>query len=258
MKKEIWLCKHIHSCFAAVSIGDVWLYRFAGEKPKSYEQKVVLPNFIIFYLESDKTFYDLGLEEEFKVLVDSYIQEGWAKELPLEAKKEENEYWEEQKIKSEERRKKRGCVLIGKGPFKKEDYKGGFTDKVFYQKCLQNYISDMWAFGYIGHVGRTWKMDIYLEKKFMSCIDPTELDFGAALLALWLTSTDGRHNCDSLEDMNFLEQKKFIDLNIESILEKAIKYFSGLANGQFLSGAIQKNRYEPQLRRISIGEEEND
>jgi hypothetical protein len=129
-----------------------------------------------------------------------------------------------------------------------KNLKGGFSDEVFNQPYLQRYIqhSDnlFQPGGYIGHSGRTSGSDKYLEKVFKchslnytfgepiygmidwKCGRAFRLHwFSNLLLAIWLTSTDGRHFCDGLEGEPLIERRKMIDHDIKRIHEVATRYF---------------------------------
>lgn len=242
MKKRIFLSKQIHSCFSSASSGDVWVNKEVGSLTKEklacgklFNFEVTkLPHFIIVYVEADETFYQRGLREgalmvrysdtpEFKELVNKYLADGWSLELPPEVYAEQQEMWKKAEDEYEAKRKRRGCVLLRKENRLPAEFQGGLSDSVFQVGYLQQYIKNIAVFGYVGHSGRTYQTDKCLEKEFMKVKSSVEVD-KAHLLAIWLTSTDGRHFGDTLEGLPFYRQRVLIEDKIKNIFLNAFIY----------------------------------
>ena len=69
--------------------------------------------------------------------------------------------------------------------------RGGFSDEVWNSYELQNYLKrGLYVFGYIGSCSRTNKRDKILEEALKN------EGLGHSGIAVWLTSTDGRHLMD--------------------------------------------------------------
>ena len=219
-----FLSKQVHSTAASCSSSDVILKReiFKGEKKPDYKEKVVSKDFgfTIYYVEEDKTFYtgdifqDFSKTNEFKDLIAKYVSEGWLTTIPwLEST--QREYWRAENEKTKQKRIKEGYVIPEWSidiPVK--DYQGGFSDAVFNQKFLQDYLKGRCCHGYIGHSVRKSNLDAYIETKFIATARPLcirEHKEPESLLAVWLTSTDGRHFGDSLKNVSFEKQKGYVD-----------------------------------------------
>lgn len=82
-----------------------------------------------------------------------------------------------------------------------QQFQGGFSNDVFKSSAFQGYISSMYGvFGYIGNGDRNLSRDIVLER----VLRDTGLEANG--IATWLTSGDGRHLMDSVdEDTSLLE-----------------------------------------------------
>jgi hypothetical protein len=70
--------------------------------------------------------------------------------------------------------------------------KGGFSDAVYNSRAFQDYIKNPTVAGYIGSSSRTPYIDKYVERKLRS------LGMGPNAIAIWLTSTSGRHMMDDV------------------------------------------------------------
>ena len=73
-------------------------------------------------------------------------------------------------------------------------FKGGFSDGLFNSENFQDYIKSGFVFGYIGSFSRKPGFDRIIEKGLR---DEGLNDEG---IATWLTSTNGRHIMDSVEN----------------------------------------------------------
>ena len=249
MKKYVVFIKHIHSCFASASSCDKWLYKVVPE----HENKIKLevgqsaPNSQLFektmpgvevieeidkedkfvtnvYFEADKTFYrhergkghqEFHTTPAFKELIEKYVKLGWSDKRPAV----EDERYARMDKKHIQDRKKAGLVLWKKYDERKpEDYKGGFSTEFFNVPRLQKYIQDGCVYGYIGHSARTHHTDRCIEKTLRALGLPLEQ------LSLYLTSSDGRHFGDSLEDLSPEEQETKISDYSPHFYSSIIKY----------------------------------
>jgi hypothetical protein len=225
---------HIHSCFAGASSRDVWLSKEVKEKPNP---KDFLPTTGItgdkmeicvdkkrkvtkYYLE-DKTFYKLGLAtsifaeyyntDDFRKLIGEYLFLGFSPDDEF-LKRTDKEKYEEDNRKYWENRKGK---VIYKQDMESHEYQGGFSDAVFKMPVLQSYLKEMGSpCGFIGHYVRNVRIDKAIERAVLSVCSrsgnspPDGVKIKA--LAVWLTSTDGRHFGDSLEGLKFKDQKERI------------------------------------------------
>lgn len=245
--KKTVIIKHIHSCFASASSNDVWLYNIIAAKDIDFvakeeshiksEKHSFINNAIVdevsedkflsvVYLKSDKTFSKKGLAErnfigegyhntqEFLDLVKYYIEKGFkSTERPEELIK----FYRRREEKEMKRLKAAGHVLwMDYKDRKPEDYKGGFSDEVF--KEMFDYVSRGAVFGWVGHMVRTAVLDKAIEeglrKRGLSC----------SKMVNWITSGDGRHFGDSLEDLKEKEQLKKIEKYLNSMFNLCLIY----------------------------------
>ena len=257
--KRLFLVKQIRSGFFTASSNDEWIYKEIGNKKEINTKKVeevVGDRFIkIFYLGPDMTFYEKALREkvsfsifrkyhntiEFKDLVKTYIDDGWTIERPQAVK----EYDERANDRYWAKRKRDGYVLY-KRELSSEDYKGGFTDKVFGNKDLQEYLKVGGAFGYIGHQVRKPILDKYIEKKFLSLKPRGDVNL-VELLVNWLTSTDGRHFGDSLNRLPFKSQKIKVNEHLKEMFNLGYIYSKEEHNGTYKSVVELKKKYAKAL-----------
>jgi hypothetical protein len=232
----------IHSCFASASSSDVRLYKKLNNKDFEFyktsksifnhnDAKIYGDNKIQIVFREDKTFYEKGLytkpftsfekTPEFEKLVNCYVKEGYSKKCP----KEINDYFKREEKSGYKKAKKAGFFLAEK-PYEEltsNDFKGGFSDTIFNNKILSDYIgTGSSVFGYIGHCVRQIKIDKYLETSFFKKFFDIENSFD--IFCTWLTSTDGRHFADSLEDCCFEEQKQKINNHLNEIFKLGFIY----------------------------------
>jgi hypothetical protein len=225
-----------------VQTGDEFMVReiSKGEKPDDVKDTSVDKKlgYTVYYVTEDETFYHRSLHEkkflgggfadtpEFKALIAKYESEGWAKEIPwLEAQQEENRKIEKDRYTRQ--RIKAGYVIpVWSADIPVKDYQGGFSDAVFNQKYLQDYLQGG-CHGYIGHSIRKKNLDAYIETRFIATARPIcilEHLEPEKLLACWLTSTDGRHFGDSLEGMSYIRQMVVVRANVVDIYNHAYIY----------------------------------
>lgn len=127
-------------------------------------------------------------------------------------------------------------------------YQGGLSNEIMKQKYVKDYIKSGLVCGYLGHSVRTKRLDAYLEQKFLSLVPPKHNDADVYfLLAVWLTSTNGRHFGDSLEGQTLKEQKRIIDEDIKSIFNIAYIYALPEHEGSYASTIALKEKYKDVL-----------
>jgi hypothetical protein len=233
-----FLKKHIHSNFASWSSSDVSVVKEVNEKQFRVSSLVgdrelcVSPEFgfSIVYLESDEYFVNKARREqhsfryqapkgEFKAYVDAFcLENAYTREHEwLDAQL--SEYWDDSRRRETERRRAEGYVIPEwSKDIPPADYRGGFSDEVFNQPYLQTYLKGGGCHGYIGHSARKPDVDKYFEERFL------EKSGNPSLLAMWLTSTGGRHYADSLEDRSFDDQRGYIDKTVTGCVEQALGY----------------------------------
>lgn len=259
--RQIVVIKHIHSCFASLSSSDVFLYRKINKisdlRDETVKEKTGDNQILVIHLSEDETFSNRGLYSgspmgthyentpEFKELVNSYFKQrkGWTKERP----KILSDYYRREEQREHDKRVKEGYVLPSYERHRPiREFQGGFSDIVFKNKILQDYIKPYHPSGYIGHFGRKANLDRYLEKKFLALKPKVEINL-VDMLAEWLTSSDGRHFGDTLEGQSFKAQRKLIDERIKRIFNLAFIYSRPEHEGTLASTNLLEQKYEGVL-----------
>ena len=232
--KPIFQIIHIHSCLASFSSKDKWMYKQVendeivepGYVPCEVENKTnsqilkieseEYETYTVIYYKND-SLYNNGLKNRglshihpnqnqiLNQIIEGYEKLGFSTKEPELYKKLSNERREKEKKEDIIKRKEKGCVFTGDEYNEKQDktnllkyIKGGFSKKVF-TKELKEYCSKGIPFGYIGHNCRTIQSDKIIEKILLKTLTPQQL-------ATWLTSGDGRHTGDWIEDRIFNEE----------------------------------------------------
>jgi hypothetical protein len=220
--------KQIHSCLAAFSTRDAFVTRLitraefvAHEGEKTISRK---HGFSVAYSESDKQFYDVrsfshATKETMGAYIwTTYLLEGWAVNDSF-LKTAQAAHWHDKELADTARRTRQGYVIPQwSREIPPEEYQGGFSNDVFFNPALFDYVKAGGCHGFIGHSVRKAKLDAYFEAQFL-LLNPDK-----SLLAMWLTSTGGRHFGDSLEGIPFREQQSYIRRSIEGIIAKADRY----------------------------------
>ena len=249
-KKKTILVKHIHSCSASASGSDKWLYTIVDAKDVDFtikEGKAIksdkhsfINNAVIdeifgdkfvsvVYLKSDKTFYDRGLNEdrivfeknysetqEFFDLVNMYINKGFNL---TERPKELRDYYKRAEALERKKMKAAGNVLwMSYDDRTVKDYQGGFSNELFSNTSLSEYISQGCIYGWIGHSVRTFILDKVIEDGLR------ERGLSSSKMTNWITSGDGRHFGNSLEGLNEKEQIKQIKKYLNSMFNLCLIY----------------------------------
>lgn len=247
--KTIVITKHIHSCCASFSGGDVWVSIVTNLKEidfKIEEDKIIKSKkfpalngervkyvegdsiFCGVSIESDKTFYKstpMGLHSfndtpEFKELIQSYVDKGFSAERDIP---EQKAYWERKREIEKIQSKKKGIVLwMGYEAYQghPEYFQGGFSNDVFNSEKLKNYIGNAQSVhGWMGHSGgRTEYGDKLIEAGLRKRgISPSKM-------YNWISSSSGRHFGDSLEDCTKKEQKEKIESSLNYMYNCCILY----------------------------------
>lgn len=172
------------------------------------------PQYRKVYVQPDKTFNNGDFFEEFhdteeyKALLQSYLDKGW-KLLDREGRTKEhrkfNKFLEDKELYQ---RSEAELVLwnYGKEGFNVEQYNGGFSKEVHEHPEFQQYVNSGCVYGWLGNAGtRTRFLDRKLERELMQN-KPLPLDAFVG----WLTSTDGRRFCESLHEKSETEQRNII------------------------------------------------
>jgi hypothetical protein len=210
-----------------------------GDKPADTKETVVNKElgYTLYYVPEDETFYKRALNgkvffggfadtPEFKALIAKYVSEGWQVEIPWLEDVLENNRKAEQEAYLKKRIEEGYVIPEWHKGLQAKDYQGGFSDAVFNQPYLQDYLKDG-CHGYIGHSVRKKNLDAYIEMKFIATARPIcilEHLEPESLLAVWLTSSDGRHFGDSLEGFKFEEQKVKVNREVAAMYNRAYVY----------------------------------
>lgn len=221
--------KQVHSSFTSASSNDEWVTRpitrqefLAHEGEKAISRK---HGFAVAYAEPDKKFYDVRsfgarfTKESFRLYVwETYLANGWSLNDSF-LKAAQRAQWKDEEIARRKQREKQGYVIPEwSRDIPPEEYQGGFSDEVFRSPGLFDYVKSGGCHGFIGHSVRKPKLDAYFEAQFL------KLEPDVPLLAMWLTSTGGRHFCDSLEGVPFREQQQYIRKDLPRVIAEAKRY----------------------------------
>lgn len=269
--KTVVINQHIHSNSSSWSSSDVYVqivtnskeldftpepgYIISKKFPMLHNKEISRVNqdskFMEIYLKSDKTFNYGGFFEtskentpEFKALVKSYIDKGFSEKVDVPA---ETDFWKRERQKECKRLKKRGVVLwMGYEAYQghPEYFQGGFSDEVFNSEQLKKYIGTAKSVhGWIGHgQGRTKYADKLIEAGLRKRgISPAEM-------YNWLSSGDGRHFGDSLEECTKEEQKEKIEGHLNSMYNKCIIFACPTHGGTLKSS----NEIEAEFESLNI------
>jgi len=247
MKKFIRI--QVHSCFAAVSSSDVFLYKdittehdpssirkqlkteFSNIKRKDsvyYKRNIVIQFYedTTFCCTIGNSFIDMHSAPEFISLVDKYQSLGFSLERPHYIER----HFELERKKATQLRKKEGYIFcFGNNEYNRERIQGGFSGMIFNHPIIVKYTTNNRPLGFIGHSVRKKELDAYLEKKFMEYPVDIEQEHPAyarkcEIFCTWLTSTDGRHFGNQLEGLTFKKQKDIINRGIENIFNIRLSY----------------------------------
>lgn len=272
MKYRIMLIKRIASCFASFSSSDVILCKEVLSAHNIDAQEIVVDRVAkvkTFWLASDETFCKRGLEDirqhrghvnygkdpEFLALVQKYRDDGWG-DRPEWLKQADTARYAREDAEREARRKRQGYVLwkTDYKSIKPNEYQGGFSDEVFNSPRLKRYVDNGGIFGYIGHSCRKPKLDAHIEKEFLKLKpkEPLSREEMVNLLGCWLTSTDGRHFGDSLENAETLvEQKKLINKSVAEMFNTAYIYSKPEHRGNWGSTKELEEKYKENLLEVN-------
>lgn len=262
MKYRCFISLQIHSNGSSFSSNDVFLFKEVSkiDPDAPFQSKEIVVDRIArvkLAYQEDNTFVRYGRGDifndtantpEFKALVERYIAAGWQKEIPF-LEQANKARWEREERKESERKKRTGHVLWK--PYEKlqpQDYVGGFSPELLNEPQLKAYVDrGRGVFGYIGHSARRFKTDAYLEKTFMA-LKPKSPDVNLrALLACWLTSSDGRHFGDSLEDLSYVEAFKRIKASVQGMFDIAVIYSDKEHRGTWKSTQELKKKHANEL-----------
>jgi hypothetical protein len=283
--KTIVVSKHIHSCFAGWSSNDKWVIVITNSKDIDFEPVVgttissnKLPmlngemvqeiegdkEFMTIYVDADKTFYNRALRhqrvfgndysktDEFKDVVQSYLDKGFVIDKDITAQKD---YWKRQEEKSSKKAKKKGVVLwmdYDAYHGHPEYYQGGFSDEVFKSKELYDYIKRGSVFGWIGHRGgRTFESDRQIEAGLR------KRGISTSKMHNWICSSDGRHYGDSLEGCTKKERKASISKYLNGIYNKCIIYGAPEHKGTLDSSISIEDTFKELNILLPYGEKYN-
>jgi len=255
----------IHACFASFSSRDIYMYKEISKSEFDKEKLSVTGDYIFEDTEyglfeifiEDTTYYNVSIPTnyatlaEMQMLIDKYTLELGYSRNKSEAYNDRYELRKlnEEKIKADER-KQAGYIYYISVDWKYDQKlaQGGFSDDLWNYEKTQQYTKSK-SFGYFGHNVRKEELDIYIEKalkdihsksKFPS-IDYREICYS------YLSSSDARHMCDTLEDIPFEAQKKDIDNKIKSMWNNAYIYGKKEHDGTFYGTMNLMDKYKEDL-----------
>lgn len=217
----------IHSSCSTCSSNDIFVYRelHENEKVKSWTE-VSKDESITIYYNEDKTYYNLirnsASKEQMKIVVDQYLSKGYTVERP----KEIDEYYDREKIKQIEERKKAEYVyLYDDSSYDRTKYQGGLTNTLWFLPETVEYTSKP-CFGYFGHSCRRPELDRTIESAFgiyNRRHDKFSISELKKLISIWMSSRYGRHEGDSLDCISFEEQRCYVLKHIGAWYKQAIE-----------------------------------
>ena len=162
--------------------------------------------------------------EERKEIIDFYSKFGF-KENDSILNKIRSEYLDRYDKQESIKKKELGLVVYDWKNMEPSEYQGGFSNDVFNDPELKRYVGYGSPSGYIGHICRTVELDKILEREFLKYTPEVDLGLNMeSLLACWLTSTDGRHFGNSLEDLDIHEQITKIKSYLPNLYHQALIY----------------------------------
>jgi len=271
--KKILFSKQIHSGFSSASSEDAFLNIWINTKHIDFNlnpdvvinsKNVPILNgekiseivgddlFTCVYLSADETFYNKALSErnllssyskseDFANLVERYTSKGWSTEKSIP---EQIAYWKREEEADSAERREEGYVLwqkyedLKKSP--KSVYQGGFSDELFNNDHLQQYLSGPTVFGYIGNFSRKAYLDDAIEAGLR------KRNLSLEKIANWLTSTDGRHFADHLGSMEKETQLQIVESELNRIFNIALIYSSPFHKGTLESTEEIRKDYSAQ------------
>jgi hypothetical protein len=270
----VLISKHVVCGFHSSSSNDVWLKVLTNTEDVDFElkkgvriksEKFPALNgetiedvsgdelFTSVYVTIDEKFSNKALLErnflngysdtsEFKEHVGIYAQKGWR--IENETIPEQKAFWEREEQRTAEKMKAEGYVLWQRyEDLKKEPitvYQGGFSDELFNNSYLQEYISRGGVFGWIGNFSRKAYLDEAIEAGLK------KRNLSEEKIATWLTSSDGRHFADGLEGFEKEEQLQKVEENLNRIFNIALIYSSTFHKGTYDSTCEIRKDYEAQ------------
>jgi hypothetical protein len=176
-----------------------------------------VPGHLVYYA-SDSELYWKSLRSKFgrdlsamENKIKLYSELGFQKEEFQEYKEKRESIVAIEDAKEKQRRREDGYVFPdGDANKELEEFQGGLSDEVFNDPYLQKYFKDgkgskgICVFGYVGNSNRTIDKDKLIEYYLRHNLKWTVEEIG-----VWLTSSSGRHFCDSYEDANNLFSYEF-------------------------------------------------
>lgn len=145
--------------------------------------------------------------------------ESYTESLEEFSKRKEDCYKAEEKIRCENR-KKEGYIFYTSPDweYNQKEAQGGFSDELWSYEPVVKY-TETHSFGYFGHSVRKPELDKYFEKCIKFTCQCAKVDVDWKEIAYnYLSSGSARHFSDSLEGVDFSEQKRRIFSNLENLL----------------------------------------
>lgn len=272
-KYRIFMNIRIASSIATLSSRDTYLWKEVKKIPtenvldseidtvgklKIYHMNddLTIQKFIEIERAQGNNIDDAHKHPNFIDLVEKYKADGWM-DVPADVQAAVEAMWKRREAKVNQIRQKKGYVLCK--PFNDltpEDHHGGFSPDLLNEEVLKKYISNNTVFGFIGSSARKHILDKYLEHFFMKLKPRFEMtdEQKRNLLAVWLTSSDGRHFGDTLESLSSKgigEQKKYIKFYLKSIFNTAFVYTLQEHKGTYKSTCELLEKHQDKLFELS-------
>jgi len=209
-----------------LTLKESQLQKGCPQKGERFQEHKLLKGEKVIHREEDDFFIDISVdddksiapktyttlldktpEKDMKALAKKYEEKGW--KVYQRSTQEQKEFYSRKEERLAWKAKEKGLVnwRCKMEPYTQEPqhYQGGFSDELFQEEFLQNYIKSGHAFGWIGNSDiRTEELDKILETTLKS-LGATNHE-----IATYLTSTDGRHLADSLEELTPIQAKTAI------------------------------------------------
>lgn len=155
---------------------------------------------------------------------------------------------EEERIRCENR-KNEGYIFYTSPDwkYKREEAQGGFSDELWSYEPVVKY-TETHSFGYFGHSVRKPELDKYFEKCIKVICQRAKVDLDWKKIAYnYLSSSSARHFSDSLEHLDFSEQKRRVFGNLKSIWNQAYIFSFDEHEGTLESTQKLTEKYKDNL-----------
>jgi len=178
--------------------------------------------------------HDSSKTPAFLAVVNKYIAAGWVAGYPAIC----HQFWQRRAVEASETARMAGYVnwrdSIGE-PTPLAERFGGFSPFVTDNPQFRRYIAGT-VFGWLGSRSRTQQIDALLEELFR------ERGLTSDEIYSWVSSTEGRHFGDYLDDLPLNKQAAYIRENIGNFCNSAMAYSDPNHKGTLRSTIELKQR----------------